>query len=152
MKIILLLLVFVPYLSIGQTSKKDKKKIDKYSATICDCVNENMVSLHPKALKVIQLISEKGQEEAMKEVELMIGEMELEEMNEFLSSFNTMESEEFQQKIEQCDDPALLTSEVKEQIDNAEGDAYDYFMKVLSQEDTCKVLKLLHDLGTSKDD
>ncbi len=154
MKSTLLTLLLIPILSFGQVevnelSKKDKKSIDKYATSMCDCVNEQMATLHPKVIEVVLLMGEKGQEEAMKDVEGMLAEMDPAEMQEFLEAFTIMESDEFMQEIENCDGSDRLSAETKEQIDNAEGEAHDYLMRVLSQEEACEVMKALYDLGAS---
>jgi hypothetical protein len=147
MKSAFLTLLLIPFLSFGQVSKKEKKSIDKYALSMCECVNDLMSELHPKTIEVVMLMAEKGQEDAMKDVEAMLTEMTPEEMQEFLASFTTMESEEFLQKIEDCDGSDSLDPEMKEQIDNAEGDAHAYLMEVLGREEACKVMKSLYDLG-----
>ena len=95
MKAAFLTLLLVPFFSFGQLSKKDKKNIDKYALEMCECVNELMAELHPKTIEVVLLMAEKGQEEAMKDVEAMLTEMSPEEMQEFLASFSTMEDPAF---------------------------------------------------------
>jgi hypothetical protein len=149
MRAAILTLVLIPFLSFGQVSKKEKKSIDKYALAMCECVNDLMGELHPKTIEVVLLMAEKGQEEAMKDVEAMLTEMSPEEMQEFLASFTTMEDPEFLARIEECDGSDSLDEKVKEQIDNAEGDAHAYLMEYLGEEETCKVMKSLYDLGNA---
>ena len=147
-KLIFFFLV-IPFLSFGQISKKDKKSIDKYALEMCGCVNDLMAELHPKTIEVVMLMAEKGQEDAMKDVEAMLTEMTPEEMQEFLASFTTMEDPEFLARIEECDGSDSLDEELKDQIDSAEGDAHAYLMEYLGEEETCEVMKALYDLGNA---
>jgi hypothetical protein len=147
MRAAFLTLLLIPFLSFGQLKKKDKKSIDKYAVAMCECVNDLMGELHPKTIEVVLLMAEKGEEDAMKDVEAMLTEMTPEEMQEFLASFTTMESEEFLTRIEECDGSDSLDEKLKEQIDSAEGDAHAYLMETLAREEFCKVMKSLYDLG-----
>ena len=101
MRAAILTLLLIPFLSFGQLKKKDKKSIDKSAVAMCECVNDLMGELHPKTIEVVLLMAEKGEEDAMKDVEAMLTEMTPEEMQEFLASFTTMESEEFLTRIEE---------------------------------------------------
>ncbi len=149
MKAAFLTLLLIPFLSFSQISKKEKKSIDKYALEMCECASELMGELHPKTIEVILLMAEKGQEEAMKDVEAMLTEMTPEEMQEFLASFTMMEDPDFLARIEECDGSDSLSDEIKEQIDNAEGDAHAYLMEHLGEEEACKVMKSLYDLGNA---
>lgn len=152
MKIALLTLLLIPFLSFSQVSKKEKKSIDKYATSMCDCVNEVLNTLHPKVNDVIALIAEKGQDEAMKDVQTMTEEMDSEELQEFLESFTIMESDEFSQKLDDCDRTAILISELGDEINIEEGDANDYLMEVIVHKEACRMVKLLYDLGSSSDE
>lgn len=149
MKTAFLTLFLIPFLSFGQVSKKEKKSIDKYALEMCECVNDLMGELHPKTIEVVLLMAEKGQEDAMKDVEAMLAEMSPEEMQEFLASFTKMEDPEFLAEIEECDGSESLDPKLKEQIDNSEGEAHAYLMEYLGQEEACKVMKSLYDLGNA---
>lgn len=147
MKAAFLTLLLIPFLSFGQLSKKDKKNIDKYALEMCECVNELMAELHPKTVEVVVLMAEKGQEGAMKDVEAMLTEMSPEEMQEFLTSFTKMEDPDFLARIEGCDGSENLSPGIKDEIDNAEGNAHSYLMSTLGEQEECKVMKSLYDLG-----
>ena len=151
MKTALLILLLIPFISLGQLSKKDKKNIDKYALSMCGCLYDLFETLHPKTDDVIFMIAQNGQEEAMLTVETWLEEMDSDEMNEFLSSFQAMESPEFLQKIEECDDSDGLDPNIKEQVDNARGDAHIYLLKALGREDGCELMKALYDLGNSQE-
>ena len=58
-----------------------------------------------------------------------------------------MEDPDFLARIEECDGSDSLSDEIKEQIDNGEGDAHAYLMEHLGEEEACKVMKSLYDLG-----
>ena len=151
MKTALLILLLVPFFSLGQLSNKDKKSIDQYAVSMCGCVNDLFEALHPKTIDVILMMAENGQEEAMSTVETWLDEMGADEKNEFLASFQAMESEEFTQQILACDESDRLDPTIKEQVDNARGDAHMYLLEVLGRSEGCKVMKSLYDLGNSEE-
>jgi hypothetical protein len=151
MKIFLLALFLVPALSFSQVSKSDKKSIDNYANTMCECVSDYITSLHPRTTEVLIIMAEKGEDVAISELEKMLEEMEPEEVEEFLGAFAAMESEEFQQNMNVCNQTELLNEGIEAQLDNELGAGYDYFMSLLN-EDQCEVMKALYDIGSSENE
>ncbi len=147
MKAAFLTLLLIPFLSFGQISEKDKKSIDQYATNMCECVNELMAELHPKTIEVAMLIAEKGQEEAMADVEKMLTDMSPEEMQEFFASFTKMEDKAFLQRTDDCNGSDDLAPEIKSEIDDAEGEAHAYLMEYMESEEACEFMKALYDLG-----
>lgn len=150
MKKIILALCLIPVLSFSQDlSKKDKKKILTYATEMCGCVNELMAELHPKTIEVVMLIAEKGQEAAMTDINTMLTAMDSEEVQEFLESFKMMEDASFLERIENCDGSSELPPFLKSQIENGEGEAHDFLMEYLDEDESCEVMKALYDIGTA---
>ncbi|MCT4624145.1 MAG: hypothetical protein N4A46_11025 [Schleiferiaceae bacterium] len=145
-----ILLLVIPFLGFSQLSKKQKKSIDKYTETMCTCVNDLMSTLHPKASEVVLLMAEKGEEAAMKEVEAMLGGMSKEEMTKFLEAFTTMEDPAFIAKIEACDDKGSMAEGIKSDIDNMKGDAYTHFMAYMKENSSCDLMRSLYELGVEE--
>lgn len=148
MKNLWLVLLFIPFLSFGQLSKKERKSIDKYAVEMCECVNELMGSLHPMTIQVVTMLAE-DEEAGLDALRVMITEMSTQEQSKFLDSFTKMEDPSFLRQVEACDKSADLAAELKNQIDNAKGDAHQYLMEVLSDKGECKTMKALYDMGTA---
>lgn len=147
MKTTLIALLLLPLLSYGQVSRKDKKNIESYANTVCECISNLMDSLHPKTIEVVLLMGEKGQEEAMVDIQKMTLEMNEEELQEFLVSFETMGSDAFTEKIDNCEKSGVLSSELKEEIDNENSAGNSYFMELLETEEGCNVMNALYVIG-----
>ncbi len=152
MKTTLIALLLLPFVSFGQLSEEAKNSIDDYAISVCGCVDELIDELHPEVAGVILLMDEKGQEEAMLEVQEMLTEMTSEEMEDFLMAFKSMDSDAFEQKVEDCDSSHDLSDRVEDQINNELGEAYDYFMETLEREEICQVMKALYNLGNSMEE
>lgn len=152
MKTTLITLLLLPFLSFGQVSEEDQISIDDYAISMCGCINDLINDLHPKTMGVIILMAEEGEEVAMIEVEEMLTEMSQEEMEFFLESFSKMESEAFLAKVENCDEASGLNDGLEDQINSDDGDVFNYFMEVLNREETCKIVKVLYDLGNATEE
>ena len=152
MKALFLTLILIPVLSFAQLSNKDKKSVETYLYNTCDCVNNVMDELHPKVYDVIMLMAENSEEEALKQVELLVSEMSEEETVEFSASFQKMDSAEFAVKIDNCESTESVSKEIMLQIDGAEGPAFDHLLDYLYQEEVCSLTKTLYNYGAEAEE
>lgn len=159
MKILILTLLFIPFLSFAQEdvstqlSKKDRESIDRYALDMCDCINNVMMELHPKTIDIILSLAENGQEGMVEKIQEFAEEMDSEERLFFLSSLEKMNSPEFLSKTEECDHSStLLDEKLKADIDSAEGAAHEYLMTLVMSEEACKLVKSLIQIGGSTEE
>jgi hypothetical protein len=147
MKTSLYAFFLIPCLSFAQLNVDEIKSIDNYAMEACDCVNDLIGELHPKAIEVVLLMAELGEEMGMAELEVIIAGMSISELDKFVAAFERMEDPYFLTQIEDCDGSEYLDEKLSTQIDNANGTAYAYLIYVLTREENCKVMKSLYDLG-----
>ncbi len=157
MKAVLLSFLLFPILSFSQEvvtdtkdlSRKDKKKIDESTISMCNCIEEQVNTLHPKTIEVMRLIAEKGEAAALGELETMMEEMEPEEVKDLLASFSKMESGEFSEQLDGCNHITRLSQDIQDQINGTQGPAYDYFIDILSSEEACELTNYVYNVGMS---
>ncbi|MFK7784890.1 MAG: hypothetical protein AB8B56_07235 [Crocinitomicaceae bacterium] len=160
MKAVLLSLLLFPILSFSQEvvtdtkdlSRKDKKNIDESTVSMCNCIEEQINTLHPKTIEVMRLIAEKGEAAAISELETMMEEMEPEEVKELLNSFSKMESGEFSEQISVCNYIEGLSQDIQDQINASQGPAYDYFMTILGSEEACELTNYVYGVGLADEE
>ena len=146
-KLLVLTILLVPALTFGQLKKKEKKSVNKYAVEMCGCINDVINTLDPKAIEFIKLMSTEGDAAAEEAIMEYITTATEEESTALISSFDEMSTEEFQNKIEDCDSKTGLSSEIGASIDAGSGDGYDYFIEYLGEEESCKLMKFLLELG-----
>ncbi|SHH46139.1 hypothetical protein [Winogradskyella jejuensis] len=150
MKKLLALLLIVPFLSFGQVSEDEKKDIETYALKMCGCFNNILNELHPKAIKAINILATEGQQKMEQYITKVLQEESDAEQQAFMKSFQVMQEPAFGARIENCDTSSIQDKALKRRFDNPKTEAHKYLMNYLSSEDSCKVLKVFYDMGTSQ--
>jgi hypothetical protein len=150
MKNLFLILLVVPFLSFGQITEKKKKAIDNYANEICGCVNTVITDLHPKMFESFIYLAENGQEKFPAHIQNVLSEMTDEEKQAYMASFQKIQEPAFGAKIDNCDKSSGITEELKKETDDLTSDTHKYLMEYLGKETSCKILKVLYDMGSGK--
>jgi len=150
-KHLIILLVFLPFLSFAQLTSEEKSLIGNHANNICSCINKAINTLDPKVVEFVNLMADEGEEKAMIQIEKYISTHSEEESKVLLAGFDEMSLPEFGKKIEKCDIKENLTSEMSSSIDNVEGKYADYFYNLLKTNFACKLTNYLMELGNKEE-
>lgn len=146
-KSFLIILLLIPFVSFSQLPKKERKAIDNYADSTCQCLNELINTLDGKMVEYLNVFSEEGEVTAQAFLANYLENASEEDTNSLLESANLMQTESFGLKIEACDDGSNLSSKTSEEIENEKGSSYDYYLKVLSTNSNCKLTKMFIEMG-----
>lgn len=153
MKSLLFTLLFIPILSFGQEdvsnelTKKEKKSIDVYAIEVCDCMNSIMSELHPNTFDVVLLMAKEGEEAATEKIKEIIGALDSDEQQVLLASLEKVNTPEFLESLDECDQNYGLNEELKDKIDEMEGEAYDYLIDIFNDSENCTLVKSLIEIS-----
>ena len=150
MKNIFFSLIFItPFLSFGQLTVNEKKEIDLYATNLCSCVEETISSLGTAMRSYIEVLAEEGMEAAGKYIATYFESAPQEKINQFLADAEKMQDSDsvFLTRIENCENNKNLPEKSISEINNESGESFDYFIKLLSDKDFCKLTKMFYNLG-----
>ncbi|WP_299114304.1 hypothetical protein [uncultured Winogradskyella sp.] len=150
MKNLLIVLLVIPFLSFGQVSENEKNEIETYAQKMCDCFNNTLKDLHPKAIEAINILATDGQQKMEQYITKEMQEASDVDKQAIMGSFQKMQEPSFGAKIENCDTSSIQNKALKIRLDNPKTESHKYLMTYLSSEDSCKVLKVFYDMGTSQ--
>jgi len=152
MKKVLLIILLLPLFSFAQLSTQEKITIENYGFEFCNCINKVINTLDPKAVEFIYIMAEKSQDEAIKKIEEYINSVSEEKSKKLYSSFDEMNSQEFQEKIGKCAVREGMSDELANAINNGKGPSNDYLIDYLKSNNNCLMTNYLMTLGSSTDD
>ncbi|TCK68987.1 hypothetical protein DFQ05_0498 [Winogradskyella wandonensis] len=150
MKILLAALLIIPFLSFGQVSQDEKEEIETYALEICDCFNNVLKELHPKAIEAITIYASEGEQKMQEYVVKVLAEESDAEKQAFMESFQSMQESPFLIKLQRCDASATKNEALKEKMDDSNSEVSKYLINYLGKEDSCKLFKFFYDLGTNQ--
>ena len=149
-KSFLVLLFIIPILSFSQQlPREEQKSIDTYANSACDCVNNLINTLDSGMVEYLQIFADSGETAAQTFLNEYLTSVTEEDASALLKSANLMQTEAFGIKIEACEDRSNLSEKSNNEIDNESGGSYDYFIKALSVNQNCKLMKLFLEMGNS---
>ena len=148
----LIILLIAPIFAFSQANSitnKEKKAIDAFTNSMCECVNEVMNVLDENMLKYLDEFATNGETAASEYLANFMQTATSKESQSLLDSSNYMQTEEFGLKFDVCDDKSTLSNKSSDEIDNLKGVAYDYFIRSMSNNSVCKISKSLFELGNT---
>ncbi len=152
-KLFLALLFIIPLVAFSQEQtfpSKEKKAIDSYLNTFCECLNEVLSTLNPTMIEYMQIFADSGEATAQKFINNYVENATEEEVNNFLASANMMQNEAFISKLDNCDDKGTMSQKSIDSIDNEKGESYDYLMKSMSKNIQCKFTEMFIKMGSEE--
>lgn len=144
--LLIAIILVVPMFMMAQFTKEDQKAVKKYTKKMCTCTKELINTLDPTVIKYLRLYFDEGEAKAIEFLTNYTNNSQT-EIAAVEASFKVMGEDNFMKKLSDCDNKEGLDKMVAWEIDNMSGEAYNYFLKLLEEENGCYWFKNFYKTG-----